>query len=315
MARVSKKVETENLEELKHYYQEVIRCMPNLVYVVDKHCVLQMCNDNMLTLLGIERVDDLQETLYSRLIQHTHYSKNRIDMLKRDDINALLSGQSQRDVAEPPILGQQDNIIYYLANRTLLFNKNKQVQGMVVILTDISERKKMEEQFEKIREKLQELNSAKSKSVTYPPQVQRSPMAPPKILMVEDNIIAQKAAQALLLQLDCQVDVADSIKEALALFKPGKYDIVFMDIGLQDASGYLVSKKIRQAEANSGYRVPIIALTGYEADVVMADCNEYFMEGAITKPLSSEQARQIIERYIHNIDIPIRGLKSISRAQ
>lgn len=138
----------------------------------------------------------------------------------------------------------------------------------------------------------------------------RDPKNPPKVLMIEDNAIAQKAVQALLMQLDCQVDVADSGEKAVSLFKPGKYDLIFMDIGLEDGSGYVVSKKLRQIEDGSGFRVPIIALTGYEADVVKMDCNDYFMEGAITKPLTSEQARQIIEHYIYHMDIPISGLKT-----
>lgn len=310
MSATDKKEKPVTMKEWHQYYQDVIRCMPNLVYVLDKHCVLTACNDHVLNLLGLERLDDLEETFYSRLVHHTQYSETRIHSLKRDDINALLSGQSQHDVIEAPVVDSEGNIIYYSASRTLLFDKDKQVQGMVVVLTDITERKKLDEQFEKIREKLQEFNKIEHKSMPYPANVQRSSHTPPKILMVEDNLMAQKAAQSLLMQLDCLVDAADSSEQALKLFKPGKYDLVFMDIGLQDTSGYLVSKKIRQVESNTGYRVPIIALTGYEADVVKADCNEYFMEGAITKPLTSEQAKQIIERYIHHIDVAIRGLKS-----
>lgn len=129
--------------------------------------------------------------------------------------------------------------------------------------------------------------------------------------MVEDNSIAQKAAQALLMQLDCHVDVAESGDKAALLFEPGKYDLVFMDIGLEDTSGYVVSKKIRQLEQSTEYHVPIIALTGYQADIVKYDCEDYSMEGALTKPLTTEQAKQIIQHYIYHIDIPIHGLKSI----
>ena len=57
--------------------------------------------------------------------------------------------------------------------------------------------------------------------------------------------------------------------------------------------------------------MPIIALTGYEADVVKYDCRHYFMEGAISKPLTSEQAEQIIKHYVYHLDVPVRGLKSI----
>jgi CheY-like chemotaxis protein len=95
------------------------------------------------------------------------------------------------------------------------------------------------------------------------------------------------------------------------LFEPGRYDLVFMDIGLEDTSGYVVSKKFRQLEKDTEHHVPIIALTSYEADIVKYDCDDYTMEGALTKPLTSEQAKQIIQHYIYHIDIPVRGLKSI----
>lgn len=296
--------------EWKQYYLDVIRALPNLVYVVDERCKLTACNEKMLHLLGIEDISDLQETLYSRLIRHTGYSESRIHTLKKDDIEALLSGKNQRDHDEPPVVDADGNIIYFQASRTPLYDQHNQVRGMLVVLTDVSERKKLESQFEKIREKLEEFNKRELKTTSLPPNVHRKQESPPNILVVEDNILAQKAAQSLLMQLDCLVDVADTIDKALALFKPGKYDLVFMDIGLQDSSGYLVSKKIRQLEDQTGYRVPIIALTGFEADVVKVDCNDYFMEGAITKPLSSDQARQIIEHYVHHIDIPVRGLKT-----
>lgn len=299
-----------SMEEWHRYYQDVIACLPNLVYVVDKHCILTACNQGMCQLLGIERAQDLHETLYTRLITHTRYSETRINLLKRNDIDALLSAEPQSGVAEPPIVDSEGNILYFEAQRSPLFDKDHHVIGMVVILTNINERKKMEDQFEKIREKLQEFNRAQSNGNPYPANVQRNTRMAPKILMVEDNLLAQKAAQSLLMELDCLVDVADSSEAAIELFKPGKYDLIFMDIGLQETSGYLVSKQIRQIENNTGYRVPIIALTGYEADVVKIDCNEYFMEGAITKPLSSEQARQIIERYVNHIDIPVYGMKS-----
>lgn len=75
----------------------------------------------------------------------------------------------------------------------------------------------------------------------------------PKILMVEDNFVAQKVEEALLKELQCQVDIADTGDKALNLFDPGKYDMVFMDIGLEDTSGYLVAKKFAK-----GNKTPII---------------------------------------------------------
>ena len=120
-----------------------------------------------------------------------------------------------------------------------------------------------------------------------------------RVLLVEDNIIAQHVQQSLLMSLNCDVDIAGSGDAACMLFEPGKYGIVFMDIGLQDTSGYIVSKTFREMEKNTRYHVPIIALTVYQAEVVKDDCSDYFMDGVITKPLTSEKALQIIKQHVY----------------
>jgi two-component system, OmpR family, aerobic respiration control sensor histidine kinase ArcB len=44
-------------------------------------------------------------------------------------------------------------------------------------------------------------------------------------------------AQSLLSNLGYQVEVAVSGEQVLEKFKPGKYDLIFMDIGLPDMEG------------------------------------------------------------------------------
>ncbi|MFC3907707.1 response regulator [Legionella dresdenensis] len=290
---------------LSQYFQDIIDCMPHLVYILDKDCTLVGCNNNMLAMLGITDISQANGKLYKTLESSLHWSHERIELLKEKDIAVLVGGEQVATEDEAPIVGEDGEIIYFRSTRTPLFGKEHNVIGLVVILDDITAHKRLEEEVEGLKEQLQ---VQKKVNAAITPGIVRE--APPKVLLVEDNLLAQKASQALLLQLDCQVDVADSSDKVFALFKPGKYDIVFMDISLVDTSGYVVSKRIRQMEKETEYHVPIIALTGYEADVVKYDCDIYEMEGAITKPLSKEQAREIIEHYIYNVDVPIRGLKT-----
>lgn len=303
---------SENLDELSDYLHryttQIIDCLPNIVYMVDKNCVIQHANRNFLKLMGYQDVSEIKDSLYNALVSEGHWSQERAQLLKRSDIAALIDREPKYNIAEAPIVAEDGNIIYYHANRVPLFDENDKITGMVVVLTDISGYKRAQEQAEVFKTQLNKKENKTQSS--YPPAVARDNHIPPKVLMVEDNEVAQKAAQALLMQLDCQVDIADSGDLATMMFKPGKYDLVFMDIGLGSTSGYAVSKKLRQLEGDSGYHVPIIALTGFEADVVKADCTDYFMEGAITKPLTGEQAKQIIQHYVYHIDIPVKGLKS-----
>lgn len=298
-----------NSQNVLSYYHNIIGCMPNLVYILDKDCVLKECNNNLLTCLGIEKLEDMKGSFYNQLVKHGEWTNERMQLLKKTDIEALLSNQLSQDAVEPPVLDKEGNITYFLSTRVPLLDKNQNTVGLVVILRNVSEQKQMEDQLEKIKLQLQKNNANTPASSSAPGNTPA--ITNPNVLLIEDNSIAQKAGQALLMQLDCKVEVADSGASLEKLFKPGKYNVVLMDIGLEDTSGYVLSKKIRQMERNTEHHVPIIALTSYEADVVKYDCVDYNMEGAITKPLTSEQAQQIIQHYVYHIDIPVSGLKSI----
>ncbi|KTD29806.1 MULTISPECIES: response regulator [Legionella] len=302
--------------DMHQYYLDVIDCMPNIVYLLDKNCCLMGCNRNFRSLLGVNQLEEMIGVHpYKKLVALADWSEERSEILKKDDIHVLVSGEPVYDATEAPVVNKNGDIVYYLSTRIPLYNKDKQVIGLVCILTDITETRKLKEQLAKIKKELQaynqkqepeELTAARNDSLEN--LIEKKP---PRVLMVEDNSVAQRATQALLMQLDCHVDVAESGDKATTLFAPGKYDLVFMDIGLEDTSGYVVSKRIRQLEQGTEHHVPIIALTGYQADIVKYDCDDYSMEGALTKPLTTEQAKQIIQHYIYHIDIPVRGLKSI----
>jgi nitrogen-specific signal transduction histidine kinase len=121
---------------------------------------------------------------------------------------------------------------------------------------------------------------------------------PVKVLLVEDNLTAQRMESSLLLSMNCHVDVVDSGERALDIFEPGKYDLIFMDIGLPGLQGDGVSRCIRKIEQGSLYHTPIIALTAHTNEAIN---NQYLAAGIeyiISKPLSLEQAKNIIERFL-----------------
>jgi len=123
----------------------------------------------------------------------------------------------------------------------------------------------------------------------------------PKVLLIEDDVVSQLVGSTLLSTMQCHVDVASSGENALELFDPGKYDLILMDMGLPDFSGDAVAKSIRQAEKNSPYRVPIIALTAHLSDETHQQCLSSGMDGALSKPLSYEKAEKIIHAYATDV--------------
>ena len=57
--------------------------------------------------------------------------------------------------------------------------------------------------------------------------------------------------------------MAASGEQVLENFKPGKYDLIFMDIGLPDMEGTDVTQHLRELENDSEYHAPIIALSAH----------------------------------------------------
>lgn len=42
------------IQEVHEYYQKIISCMPNNVYWLDRNCITQGCNNNVLKFVGLK---------------------------------------------------------------------------------------------------------------------------------------------------------------------------------------------------------------------------------------------------------------------
>lgn len=119
-----------------------------------------------------------------------------------------------------------------------------------------------------------------------------------KILLVEDHITTARVTQAILEDLHYQVDIAGDGDQALDLVAKQQYDIIFMDIGLSDMSGYEVTKKIRANTELPNNRSPIIGLTAHESDENKKDCIEAGMNAVSTKPLVKAKIEDIFSMFV-----------------
>ncbi|MCW5588082.1 MAG: response regulator [Legionellales bacterium] len=120
-----------------------------------------------------------------------------------------------------------------------------------------------------------------------------------KVLLVEDNKMAQFAAKNQLEEFGCDIDVADTGEEALTLLKKNQYDLVFMDIGLPDKSGCDVTAEIREWEKQHQRHTPIVALTAHIDESNKQQCLNVGMEKVLTKPLTDENAQTILKTFVY----------------
>lgn len=286
-----------DLQGLRQYYSAILNCMPYLVYWLDADCVLQGSNTRFTQLLGLKSIQDFSGSPYDKLAKATHWTVDQCEAFRLDDMAVIFSGKPKHDQLLPPITQTDDSPCYYLCNRDPLVDSKGQILGAVVVMIQITEQDFNDRQLKR--------NAAMNLST----QAMVQGRSAPRVLIVEDNFVAKQVEEALLLALKCEVDTAATGQQALILFEPGKYDLVVMDIGLEDTSGYVLSKQFRHMEKKSNFHVPIIALTSFQADLVKYDCDYYFMDGVISKPLTAEQADQIVQHYVYHKNTSVNGLK------
>ncbi|MDH5720291.1 MAG: response regulator [Spirochaetia bacterium] len=115
-----------------------------------------------------------------------------------------------------------------------------------------------------------------------------------KLLVVDDSVINQKLAKALLEKLEHAVDIASNGLEALDLALKNEYDIIFMDIHMPELDGIEATKKIR----DNGKSMPVIAMSGDEPDNKFSDWQNAGMTDFLSKPYSIDKISDIIKKWI-----------------
>ncbi|MDT9545952.1 MAG: response regulator [Chlorobium phaeovibrioides] len=118
------------------------------------------------------------------------------------------------------------------------------------------------------------------------------------ILIVEDSLVNQHVAVAMLQKLGCEPDVASRGSEALELMRQKSYDLVFMDCQMPEMDGYEATRRIRSSSGmKSSRNIPVVAMT---ANVMKGDrerCIASGMDDYIGKPLQKSDFRTILSRY------------------
>ncbi len=119
----------------------------------------------------------------------------------------------------------------------------------------------------------------------------------PRILLVEDNRMAQKGVESILTHLGYKLDIVDTGKKALDIFELDKYVLIITDIGLDDMSGTTVAAHIRTVEKGRKNPVPIVALTAHNLKKIEAACQAAGINGVLEKPLTEELAKEVLDLF------------------
>ncbi len=118
-----------------------------------------------------------------------------------------------------------------------------------------------------------------------------------RILLVEDNAVNQMVCQRMLLKLGCAVEVASDGYQALRQTEKERYDAILMDCHMPGIDGYETSIRLRERENGEGH-TPILALTAGAMESDRMLCLEAGMDDYLTKPISLEELRAALERWM-----------------
>ena len=116
-----------------------------------------------------------------------------------------------------------------------------------------------------------------------------------RILVAEDNAVNQRLIVGLLEKRGARVDVAGNGREAVEALERAPYDVVLMDCQMPELDGYEATRRIRQAEAEHGGHVPIVALT---ASAMAEDRDRSLaagMDDFLTKPVQREALFSLLD--------------------
>jgi len=121
-----------------------------------------------------------------------------------------------------------------------------------------------------------------------------------RILLVEDNLVNQKVATALLQRRAYHVTLAENGAQAVALIEAGgaPFDLILMDVQMPVMDGLEATRRIRQHEAVAGGRLPILAMTANAMQGDRENCVAAGMDDYISKPIKAEELYGRIEEML-----------------
>jgi len=118
------------------------------------------------------------------------------------------------------------------------------------------------------------------------------------ILVAEDDAVLGIIVVKQLSKLGFIAHLADNGQQAVLMAAKIPYCLILMDIQMPKLDGLSATIQIRKDEAR---RIPIIALT---ATADLLSCKGAGMDDFLHKPITIEQLREAIEKWVGPVDVP-----------
>jgi CheY-like chemotaxis protein len=118
-----------------------------------------------------------------------------------------------------------------------------------------------------------------------------------KVLAVDDSHVIRRLVEVALQQLNLEVTTAASGSEACELLSQSGADLVILDVGLPDLSGWDVIDYIADQPALDG--LPVVMLTGYSDAGDRDRADAAGVVGYVVKPFRPADLRSMVLDVLH----------------
>lgn len=118
-----------------------------------------------------------------------------------------------------------------------------------------------------------------------------------RVLLVEDNLVNQKLALALLKRLALTPVVANNGQEALDMLSQQPFDLVLMDCQMPVMDGYTATQSLR-ASTSINKSIPVIALTANAMQGDEERCYASGMNDYVAKPINPKTLSEKLHHWL-----------------
>ncbi|MFL5412901.1 MAG: response regulator [Myxococcales bacterium] len=119
-----------------------------------------------------------------------------------------------------------------------------------------------------------------------------------RVLVAEDNPVNERVARTLLEKQGHTVLVARNGREALELARTETLDVILMDVQMPEMDGFAATAAIRDMEAETGRRIPIVGVTAHATARDRRLCLAAGMDTYLSKPIRPDMLFAAIDEVI-----------------
>ena len=132
------------------------------------------------------------------------------------------------------------------------------------------------------------------------------------ILVVDDMPVNRKLLTIQLEKLGYAVEQADDGKPAVEMIKKKKYGLVLMDLDMPELDGFQATIAIREYDRESRGYTPVVAMTSYDREGDREKCLSHGMDDYLSKGVTKKRLLEVIQRCIRQPEKEAPLQKSIS---